>query len=663
MYEVGVAYFERSGVVNGRTRLPVPEGHLDDALKSLVVLSASGKTGVEAIQFPARVSSQLSRSLAGLKDTAPGALDLQTLVGSLVGADVEVRTAKQAVKGKLMAMVPAAHSEMARCRTVADGKTHCEKASSVVVLQPSGELQRFALQDIDSIKPLSAERVAKLRAAGTALGSASGHKDVSVITSGTGPVSLGYIAEAPVWRPSYRLVLGPDKATLQGWALIHNDGAEAWKKVRVELVNGRPDSFLYPLAAARYVRRALVVPKQQLSTVPQALDGPTDDQWDDNDGESYGAGGLGVSGVGEGGGGRGEGIGLGTVGTVGHGAGGGDGASESSVLSVGNLAGTATQEGVESGAQFTYTLAKPVDLGAHSSALLPFVQSQISAKRIALFPWPGDAARSAVRLRNETGQTLPGGGLAVFAGGGLAGETLLDRMKPKEVQFLTFGNELDVSATELGSSDPSDETRYVGQHKRRLWVHFLRRRTERLELENRSGSARSVYVGLRVVKNAKVSGASQIDFDSARGRVHAVFELPARTKREYTLKIEEGLSRSVLARELTSRQFAEMAQSSAMPSAQRKALKTAGERVQQAEVRAAALAKRRGELKALIADTRRLREHIRVVSAKAESDLAKRLLDTEDAIRRKRARIAALATEITTLRNQAYTALEQLPED
>ena len=38
-------------------------------------------------------------------------------------------------------------------------------------------------------------------------------------------------------------------------------------------------------------------------------------------GDSFGAGGLGLSGVGEGGGGRGEEIGLGTIGTIGHGAG------------------------------------------------------------------------------------------------------------------------------------------------------------------------------------------------------------------------------------------------------------------------------------------------------------------------------------------------------
>jgi hypothetical protein len=47
--------------------------------------------------------------------------------------------------------------------------------------------------------------------------------------------------------------------------------------------------------------------------------------WGNDIGESFGAGGLGLSGIGEGGGGRGEGIGLGSIGTLGHGAGTGTG--------------------------------------------------------------------------------------------------------------------------------------------------------------------------------------------------------------------------------------------------------------------------------------------------------------------------------------------------
>jgi hypothetical protein len=47
--------------------------------------------------------------------------------------------------------------------------------------------------------------------------------------------------------------------------------------------------------------------------------------WGNEIGDSFAAGGLGLTGVGEMGGGRGEGIGLGMIGTIGHGAGGGPG--------------------------------------------------------------------------------------------------------------------------------------------------------------------------------------------------------------------------------------------------------------------------------------------------------------------------------------------------
>ena len=44
LYETGVGYFERAGVVAGArdTTLPIPAGHIDDALMTLVVLSAGG---------------------------------------------------------------------------------------------------------------------------------------------------------------------------------------------------------------------------------------------------------------------------------------------------------------------------------------------------------------------------------------------------------------------------------------------------------------------------------------------------------------------------------------------------------------------------------------------------------------------------------------------
>lgn len=117
-------------------------------------------------------------------------------------------------------------------------------------------------------------------------------------------MTLGYIAETPTWRTTYRLLLedAGDKGVLQSWALLHNDTDEDWSKVRVQLVNGRPGSFLFPLAAPRHTRRELATPEHELSTIPQLLDQTPDAIWGDH-----------------------AEIGLGSIGTIGHGAGTGTG--------------------------------------------------------------------------------------------------------------------------------------------------------------------------------------------------------------------------------------------------------------------------------------------------------------------------------------------------
>src|SRR5262249_47768188 len=139
---------------------------------------------------------------------------------------------------------------------------------------------------------------------------------LEVLAHASGPITLGYIAEAPVYRTTYRLVFDDDAKSgggLQGWALVHNDTDEKWRPVKVDLVNGRPDSFLFPMAAPRYERRELVSPERPLSTVPQLLDHTPDGIYGDNIEDANGGEGIGLSGYGEGGGGSGYGYGHGSI--------------------------------------------------------------------------------------------------------------------------------------------------------------------------------------------------------------------------------------------------------------------------------------------------------------------------------------------------------------
>ncbi|MBX3125763.1 MAG: hypothetical protein KF718_03570 [Polyangiaceae bacterium] len=667
LYETGVGYFERSGApgVNA-VGLPVPTGHLDDALKTLVVLSDDPNAAVTGIEFGSSVSRGMARALAGLGEDGT-ALDLHTLLRSLKGAEVIVKTKTETTAGRLVEVIDSADSKLETCvRVATDDKEPCvvRKVATLVVVSKDGELRRLQSDDVVSVKPTDKAFVARLGAALDSLSdrSAQMKKEIRVLAKSGKKVRLGYVTETPVWRTTYRLVLGAGgTGTLQGWALLHNDTDEPWRGVQVELVNGQPDSFLFPLAAPRYARRELVTPQNEMSTVPQLMDTTADRLWGDEIGDSFGAGGLGISGVGEGGGGRGEGIGLGTIGTIGHGAGAG-GPGASSALSVGNLAGIAQAEGVETGALFRYALPAPVDLRAHGSALVPFLSDGVKARRIASFSAPGAPARSAVFLLHDGKQTLPGGPISVFADGGFAGEASIERMKPKQSTVVEFGFDLDVELT-LADSKSEEETRLLGFARGQLVQHYVRRTRLAYALENRSGSPRTVYLALKLVNNAKVTGADELAYDSRAGHALAVFAVGAREQKERRIVAEEGLSRAHAFTALTSASLTTLLKSKVLPEDQRAILREARERLLEAEVRRGGMKRRRAELLETERTITRLREHARAVGG-ARSDgarqLVERLLAAEDDARRLRARIKELSHEAQARKGAAERALARL---
>jgi hypothetical protein len=76
---------------------------------------------------------------------------------------------------------------------------------------------------------------------------------------------VGYVAETPVWRPSYRLVIGkaeggkaPTTADLQAWGIVQNLSGEDWKNVTLSLVAGAPIAFQSTLEKAVVPARPVV---------------------------------------------------------------------------------------------------------------------------------------------------------------------------------------------------------------------------------------------------------------------------------------------------------------------------------------------------------------------------------------------------------------------
>src|SRR5262249_11167849 len=82
---------------------------------------------------------------------------------------------------------------------------------------------------------------------------------LSFVGDGKRDVRVGYVVENPIWKTSYRLVLGKDgKPFLQGWAVVDNPTDEDWNTGGMALISGRPMSFQMDLYQPLYVPRPMV---------------------------------------------------------------------------------------------------------------------------------------------------------------------------------------------------------------------------------------------------------------------------------------------------------------------------------------------------------------------------------------------------------------------
>jgi hypothetical protein len=85
--------------------------------------------------------------------------------------------------------------------------------------------------------------------------------EVSIRLAGASSHELlvSYVAAAPMWKPTYRVVLpkdGKGKALLQAWAVVDNTSGEDWRDITLGLTSGAPIAFRYDLHTPRDVARS-----------------------------------------------------------------------------------------------------------------------------------------------------------------------------------------------------------------------------------------------------------------------------------------------------------------------------------------------------------------------------------------------------------------------
>jgi len=126
--------------------------------------------------------------------------------------------------------------------------------ATLAVLERGGSSVRAAsfpleVEKDDPPPPTTPQPVRAGGAATPAAGPASDLRRVTMSLDGKEhDLQIGYIAQTPVWRPSYRLVVDKDAASLQTWGIVQNLSGEDWTNVSLSLVAEAPLAFDASLA-------------------------------------------------------------------------------------------------------------------------------------------------------------------------------------------------------------------------------------------------------------------------------------------------------------------------------------------------------------------------------------------------------------------------------
>lgn len=629
LYENGVGYFERHGQVpkGAVAEIPLEPGQLDDALKSLVVMSTQG---VASVEFAPPLSAEAARAMAGLPEREAQA-SLSNLCRSLTGVDVEVKRATgPAVRGRVIEV-----SEEALERANKEGQPVPEP---VLLVFGDAGLAKVPLRLIEAVRPVGSDvSQAWSRAVGARALQPERERLVVRGASSGGAVAVGYTTEAPVWRTTYRLVMSKKPARLQGFALVHNDSDEGWDGVKVTLASGHPTSFLFPLAGPRYGRRELLAPQDGLESAPQLatrearehLRGEGEWQGFSVSGGSSSGYGAGVGALGSGGlGGRGHGVGIST--------------GVSSIVLEDGPTPLEPAAVSEAGDLFLYAVKEPVVLGARKSALLPIVDGATKAERVTVLDGAGTVF-TGVRLENTTPLTLEGGTLSVFTDGAYTGETQIDRVKPGEVRVLKHGEDLDLEVSRGLRREEGDprKVRISGNAQQKvLELTRVDRLVHTIDFTSRTDAQRTVLVEL-TEQRYRVVGGGEEDVRSPGQPRYGRITIAPHASEQVELSEEGAVVERISAEQLSvARVDGWLARK--IPDDARALLGRVRTELVKVETATTQVSALQAKLGAIEADVQRTRENLAAVGKVTAPDAAKKL----------GAKLLALEDELSSTRKQ-----------
>jgi hypothetical protein len=495
LYSSGVGYFQREGQVEGEARvdLSFPVSDVNDLIKSMVLRDLDGGS-ISAVSIDS--SAPTERTLKSFAINLTGNPTFSDILNQARGekAEVALANAGAGAAGTLSGTIVGVEKQRQSV-----GKDVVETA--VLNLWCSDGMRSVKLADVQRVRFLNANIDSEFKKAleTLALSHDTQKKAVSIRFVGEGKrrVKVGYVIENPIWKTSYRLVLGSkeeEKPYLQGWAVVENPTDEDWKDVRMALVSGRPISFQMDLYSPLYVTRPVVVPELFQSLRPVAYSG----KLDKDDGAMAFAGKPGAGPAPMQARARGyRSAAFDKKEMAGEGKGGFALRMQAEMREPLNLGGSVATAATAAklGDFFQYAVDKPVTLPRQKSALLPIVGKDVQASRISIYNERTQAKFPllGLRFKNTSGVHLMQGPITVFEGSTYAGDARVLDLQPNEERLISYAIDLGTEVNPVPSFD-SGKVLTVKAVKGVVHTTVKNRQIKTYQIKNRNDQERTVLI-------------------------------------------------------------------------------------------------------------------------------------------------------------------------
>ena len=350
--------------------------------------------------------------------------------------------------------------------------------------------------------------------------------------------------------------------------------------------------------------------------------------------------------------GRGLGSGRGVGGGVRAGAAGGQGNGMLGGVmeGVGEARQTmiAAAQGAELGDFFEYKLKDPVTIHKNESALVPILQTRITAEKVSLWNASSNSQRPlrALWLTNSSPLTIDGGSFSVLEDEAFAGEGLTESVKPGDKRLLSYAEDLGMRVTSTSKGTPDLITRVVFSRGVMLQTNELRSETS-YTIRNDDTTPRTLIVEHPLRPGWHLAEETQKP-EEATSAVYRFREVVApKGTSSFTVAESNPQETSYLLTNLTDNQIAVFVQRKTIDPQVQEALQKISEKKRALASIEDDLSKREDESSAIYDDQQRLRENLKALKGSPEERAltqryTQQLADQET-------RLAAIKKETTEL--------------